>query len=124
MESAVRYATGWKREARSAIRDLLKYESEDFARYDVRIEQQPTALGILRAIELYRPDLLVMGTRGGGRVRRALVGSVANRVMHEVTCDVLIVPDGSFGAPRSQSVLGRRRPIDSSVRARASGARP
>jgi nucleotide-binding universal stress UspA family protein len=123
MESAVRYAHSWKREAKKAVRDLLKYESTDFARYDIRIEQQPTALGILRAIERYKPDLLVMGTRGGGRVRRAIVGSVANRILHEVTCDVLIVPEGSFGVPRSRSVLGQRRPIDSSVASRASGAR-
>jgi nucleotide-binding universal stress UspA family protein len=112
MDSAARYANTWKREARRSVRDLLKYESADFARYDVLIEQQPAAVGILRAVESYKPDLLVMGTRGGGRLRRALVGSVANRVLHEVTCDALIVPEGSFGAPRSKSVLGERRPRD------------
>ena len=44
------------------------------------------------------------------RLRRALVGSVANRVLHETNCDVLIVPEGSFGASRSKSVFGARRP--------------
>jgi universal stress protein E len=108
LDTGARYAHSWKREAKSAVRDLLKYESADFARYDVLIEQQPAAVGVLRAIERYEPDLVVMGTRGGGRLRRALVGSVANRVLHEITCDALIVPEGSFGLARSKTVLGRR----------------
>jgi universal stress protein E len=118
MDSAARYAEGWKREATRAVRDLLKYESAHFARYDIHIQQQPAALGILRTIEQYEPDLLVMGTHGGGRLRRALVGSVANRVLHETTCDVLIVPEGSFGASRSKSVFGQRRLRDVSKEAR------
>jgi nucleotide-binding universal stress UspA family protein len=109
MDSAARYAHTWKREAKRAIRDLLKYESADFARYDVLIEQQPAAVGILRAIERYEPDLLVMGTRGGGRLHRALVGSVANRVLHETTCDALIVPEGSFGLARSRRLISSAR---------------
>ena len=109
MDSMVRYVTSWNREARRSVRDLLKYESAHFARYDIHIEQQPAALGILRAIERYEPDLLVMGTHGGGRLRRALIGSVANRVLHESACDVLIVPDGSVGASRSKNVFGARR---------------
>jgi len=108
MDAAARYASGWKREAGRAVRDLLKYESEDFARYDIRIEQQPAAVGILREMGQFEPDLLVMGTSGGGPVRRALVGSVANRVLHEIACDALIVPDGSVGMPHSKTVLGRR----------------
>jgi universal stress protein E len=110
MDALVRYADGWKREAERAIRDLLKYESAHFARYDIHIERQPAAVGILQAIERYEPDLLVMGTHGGGRLRRALVGSVANRVLHEITCDALIVPEGSFGASRSKTVFGARAP--------------
>jgi universal stress protein E len=135
MDSAVRYTEGWRREAKRAVRDLLKYESAHFARYDVHIEQQPAAVGILRAIKRYEPDLLVMGTHGGGRLRRALVGSVANRVLHETHCDALIVPEGSFGASRSKSVFGarhprglsseprntRERPVPSSLRAADSG---
>lgn len=108
LNTAMRYANSWKREAHRAVRDLLKYESDDFSRYQVLIEQQPAAVGILRAIKQFNPDLLVMGTSGGGRVRRALVGSVANRVLHEVECDTLIVPDGSVGVPYSKRVLGRR----------------
>jgi universal stress protein E len=110
MQSVVRYAENWKREANQCMRELLNFESDDAARYDLRIEQRPATPGILQAIEYISPDLLVMGTRGGGRLRRALVGSVANRVLHESSCDVLIVPEGSSGALRSKLMLGGRVP--------------
>src|SRR5690606_31451837 len=35
-----------------------------------------------------KADLVVMPTRGRGRVRRHLVGSVANRVIHDLSCPV------------------------------------
>lgn len=40
-------------------------------------------------------DLLVMGSRGYGPVRRVLLGSVSADVVHDVACPVLIVPRGA-----------------------------
>jgi nucleotide-binding universal stress UspA family protein len=37
-------------------------------------------------------DLLVVGRRGAGLFRRMVVGSVANHVVHEAPCPVLVVP--------------------------------
>jgi nucleotide-binding universal stress UspA family protein len=108
-ETIERYADNWKRDANQAVRELLSLESDDASRYAIHIEQKPAAPGILQAIAYFSPDLLVMGTRGGGRLRRALVGSVANRVLHETDCDVLIVPEGSVGKTRSKVEFGGRR---------------
>ena len=108
-ETIERYADNWKRDANQAVRELLSLESDDASRYAIHIEQKPAAPGILQAIAYFSPDLLVMGTRGGGRLRRALVGSVANRVLHETDCDVLIVPDGTVGKARSKVEFGGRR---------------
>ena len=37
-------------------------------------------------------DILVVGRRGSGLFRRMVVGSVANHVVHEAPCPVLVVP--------------------------------
>jgi nucleotide-binding universal stress UspA family protein len=123
METVVQYAENWKREANKTVRELLDYESDDASRYDIHIEQKPAAPGILQAIEYFSPDLLVMGTRGGGLLRRALVGSVANRVLHETSCDVLIVPEGSAGESRSRMQFGGGRSLrDVERRGRGAGS--
>jgi nucleotide-binding universal stress UspA family protein len=123
LESVARYADNWRREANQSMRELLSHESDDAARYGIHIEQRPPAPGILQAIEHFSPDLLVMGTRGASRLRRALVGSVANRVLHEASCDVLIVPEGSVGAARSKLLFGGRRIPSESASATGKSAR-
>ena len=37
-------------------------------------------------------DVLVVGRRGAGLLRRMVVGSVANHVVHDAPCPVLVVP--------------------------------
>lgn len=103
VDSIERYAAGWKREAANAVRGLLQSESIHREDYEITIEQGEPASTILQAVEGYRPDLIVMGTRGHGRLRRALVGSVANRILHGLACDALIVPEGSFRASRHKA---------------------
>jgi nucleotide-binding universal stress UspA family protein len=71
IDAMTRYAAGWKREAVSAVRGLLRSESVNLARYEITIEEGQPASAILQAIDSYEPDLIVMGTRGRGRLRRA-----------------------------------------------------
>jgi len=123
MQTVAKYAENWKRDANQAVRELLQYESDDAARYDIHIEQRPAAPGILQAIEYFSPDLLVIGTRGGSRLRRALVGSVANRILHETACDVLIVPEGSVGESRSRMEFGGRRSLRDAAADKGAGRR-
>lgn len=42
-----------------------------------------------------RLDLLVLGSRGRGRVKAALLGSVSGAVMRSAHCPVVVVPRGS-----------------------------
>lgn len=89
------YVEASRREAAASIRELLKQESADHTRYAVVIGEHHPAPAIRRAIEMYQPDLLVIGTGGIGRMRRALIGSVANQILDVADCDVLVVPRGS-----------------------------
>jgi nucleotide-binding universal stress UspA family protein len=38
-----------------------------------------------------RPELIVIGSHGWGGVRRAVLGSVSSRVVHEAPCGVFVV---------------------------------
>lgn len=100
-DKVLAYSRGWKREAETAVRDLLKWQSADFSRYDLMIEERRPTPAILRAVQRVKPDLIVMGTRGHGRARRALLGSVATQILRQAKCDLLVVPDGSQPASRA-----------------------
>ncbi|MBS0420305.1 MAG: universal stress protein [Proteobacteria bacterium] len=98
---SLHYKSLWNSHATVSIRSLLRRASVDFARYGIQIDDATPARAILSAIDLQEPDLLVMGTRGRGPLRRALLGSVANEVLNEAWCDVFVVPEGSFAQAAS-----------------------
>lgn len=82
-----------EQEAVGSIQELLSRESADSARYEVLVEEGHPIPAILRAVETHKPQLLVMGTRAVGRMRRALLGSVASQLLKEIAaCDMLVVP--------------------------------
>ena len=64
MQTVVRYAENWKREAQQSMRELLSFESDDAARYDIRIEQRPATPGI------FKPLNTSTGSAGDGHTRR------------------------------------------------------
>lgn len=78
--------------AEKALRTLLSRHADQCIRYEVMLSPAIPLVAILRAVRRLQPDLLVLGTSGHGRFRRALLGSVAIRVMERVSCDVLLVP--------------------------------
>jgi nucleotide-binding universal stress UspA family protein len=99
--------------ATAAMRDLLEQESADPRRYELVVTQGNPLPTILRAIGKHQPDLLVMGTRGDGRMRRAVLGSVANQLLKVAPCDILIVPRGTSAA--STSANPERTPLSSTT---------
>ena len=97
----VPYAHYPRHAATAAVRDLLRRESKDATRYEIVTAEGRPVPTIQRAIELHRPDLLIVGTRGNGPMRRAVLGSVANHLLRTVECDVLVVPRGSVQASKA-----------------------
>ncbi len=57
----------------------------------VRIADGPPAVAIVRAAKRARADVIVMGWRGHGAVRRLLTGSVSRGVVRAAPCSVLVV---------------------------------
>ena len=91
-----RYSGEWTYDARSALRSLLMNASDDFARYDLVVDNADPVDTIHKIVRRLNPDLLVLGSHGRSRFGRALFGSVANRVMRTAGCDCLIVPEQSI----------------------------
>ena len=55
------------------------------------LSEQPVRVALLRQIAEGNHDLVVMGSRGRGGVRAALLGSVSHHVLHHSPVPVLIV---------------------------------
>jgi universal stress protein E len=116
-EHVASYGRAWRLEKTREIRNLLELETGNPDRFSIHIEHAGAVRGILNAVETFRPDLVVMGTRGGGRLHRAVLGSVANRVVQNVACDVMVVPRPAYEActrPLMRGSLSSNRVIASS----------
>ena len=67
----------------------------------VPVEQSPRegepVAEILTVARGWEADLIVMGTRGRGRLCELLLGSTTQEVLHGAHCPVLVVPHGAAG---------------------------
>lgn len=85
-------------ETRQAVDELKAFIHDE--QLEPLIDEQLVAVGLPgnvleRMVGKHRPDLLVMGTRGMGGIKRALIGSVADYALRELDCDILVVPPPS-----------------------------
>jgi nucleotide-binding universal stress UspA family protein len=77
-----------QRDVLSAARDVL--EGEGVSSTGLAPVGDP-AEEILKAAKQFQAELIVIGARSLGPVKRLVLGSVSTKVMHESDCDVLIV---------------------------------
>ena len=54
--------------------------------------QGVTVESILKEVAKLDPDMVVVGSHGGGAMRQLLVGSVSEGVLRKVDCPVLVIP--------------------------------
>lgn len=92
-------------QAREEMQTLVARHSSGTIQYNLMVRKQPPAMAIEMAARRMQPDIIVMGTRGHGPVRRALLGSVASRILKAVRTDLLVVPEEVSGLPN----VGRSR---------------
>jgi nucleotide-binding universal stress UspA family protein len=99
---------------------MIEQSGGEVASKHVRVSQRHPADGIVRVAEETSADLVVMGSRGLGGIRRALMGSVSDSVVRYAHCPVLVARKGrrqtqllsgqaSSGAGREWSVLSSSR---------------
>jgi universal stress protein A len=94
----------WVTEAETQLINLAAMLRLDPRRVSVEVVVGPAAFEIVRRAQELGADLLVLGSHGKGVIWRFLLGSVADRVLREAGCPVMIVPDRSV----RDSVMGAR----------------
>ncbi len=82
--------------AETQARELLEAQVEKMKEAGVTVAQAHLKMGradeeIVELAESMGVGLIVMGTRGQGRIRRALMGSVSESVVRHAHCPVTIV---------------------------------
>src|SRR5208282_1524916 len=75
--------------------------------HDLLLEQGPVWDVLASAIQRERADLLVLGTRGRGGLKKLALGSVAEEVLRLASCPVLIV--GPHVAPADSGTVEFKR---------------
>jgi nucleotide-binding universal stress UspA family protein len=96
------------------------------------IQERTVGHGLLKAIDQFKPQLVVLGSSTRGKVGHVLLGSTAERVIHDASCPVAVVPHGYerpeggvrlIGAAFSQSPEGREALEAAALMARRGGVR-
>ena len=110
------------RGAEKAAEDARRTLSRRWPDVEVEIVDKTPVEGILGAAKRFKADVIVVGWRGHGAVRRLLMGSVSRGVIRGSTCAVLVVRqpqhvrtivvgvDGSDTAMRALAFVGRLTP--------------
>ena len=82
--------------ARTQLVALATERPLDPQRVTIAIEVGPPASEIVRYANEHGVHLIVLGSHGHGVVRRFILGSVADRVLRQASCPVMLVPHRTF----------------------------
>ena len=101
----------YSRQAKEEARELLRRQvwNAEVAGGSVagqHLREGKPAEEIIFLAERLQADLVVVGRRGVGRIKRLITGSVSERVVHRASCPVLVVRGGEQAWPPARIVVG------------------
>lgn len=93
----------WQRDAEQRVREIVSQTLTAAETADVELLtlHEPTAAGLLATV--HEDDVLVLGERGQGGLRRLLLGSVSRRCAEYAPCPVVIVPPRDRNTGRAEA---------------------
>jgi nucleotide-binding universal stress UspA family protein len=83
-------------QARTQLIELAAACKLDPQRVTIAVEVGPAAAEIVRYANEHGAQAIVLGSHGHGLVRRFVLGSVADRVLRQASCPVMLVPHQSL----------------------------
>jgi nucleotide-binding universal stress UspA family protein len=102
----------WVEAAEHEFQAMLKRRRLNASALSTHIVIGRPDVEIVRFAEEHGADLIVMGTHGYGGVKRFLLGSVADHVVRQASCPVLVVPAKTVPAHEvTRKVTDRHEPI-------------
>jgi nucleotide-binding universal stress UspA family protein len=97
----------YEREARRVLEAAVKdVEALGGREAETHLLQEPPVDAVLDLCEELEPGLVVLGSRGLGPLRRLLVGSVSEGVVHHARCPVLVARCGEEAWPPGRVIVG------------------
>ncbi|KAJ3053163.1 hypothetical protein HK097_004895 [Rhizophlyctis rosea] len=93
------YIRKMQEKVKEASHDILKREGKALSQAEIKVTftlisvQGDPREEIIAKINAQNIDLVVMGSRGRGAVKRALLGSVSDYIVHHAKCPVTIVKE-------------------------------
>jgi nucleotide-binding universal stress UspA family protein len=91
-EQIERYKDGWTRDLHSELRTTLAHSGVEMKRTDVVVRAVPAMAAIQDTLNDAATELLIIGASRWFFLKRLLLGSVADRLLRSVSCDVLVIP--------------------------------
>lgn len=81
----------WEREARSRLKDLAERSIPSEVNYEIHVASGLPDLDIVGLAARIRADLIVIATHGRKGISHLIMGSVAEHVIREASCPVLVL---------------------------------
>ena len=100
----------WMADARRELTQLVTARAVDPAKVKGTVALGTPAAEIMRHAAQWKADLIVVGSHGRGTMGRLLVGSVAQKVLHEAGCPVMVVPHRRAKTVTTARETGRSEP--------------
>jgi nucleotide-binding universal stress UspA family protein len=73
------------------VRDIAKNEGISDVKTDIFVDVKSVIESILDYASSKEIDLIVVGTKGRTGLKRLLMGSIANGIVHQAHCPVLLI---------------------------------
>ncbi len=77
-------------------KQLQSYQAQLKVDSELELVNGDTAEEIIRLANIYKADLIVIGTRGLTGMKRIIEGSVSSQVLEDAQCSVLVVKPKSY----------------------------
>lgn len=92
--------------ARQQLADAAARAGGEGATFTAVLREEGPVTALLEEARDHDADLIVVGTRGLGAIRRVLLGSVSSRITADAPCPVAVVPDGAPVGATGPVVVG------------------